>query len=394
MAYRKDSGSIGEVTRTPQGGLRVPAYLTRTGVFTYYQDGNPIREYRSPEEVFRADSLATLQDAPVTDLHPPVLVNPDNFQEYNRGNVQHGSIKQDGDRVEAALVIQEGVLIGAVERRDRKEVSCGYECDIDNTPGVTPTGERFDRKQINIRYNHVAIVPHGRAGSSVALRLDSDGNQTEDTQEKKAMKTIKIDGVDYPLGTPAEQEAAVNAFNRWAKRADGVEADLATARKDADTQRGRADAAEGRVKTLEADLATANDPARMDKLVKDRQALIRDAQTILGADFKADGLSTKEIMIKALAKADNTIRTDSVSEDYLQGAFRGLVKRADAENQEDPDGLGRLDRALGRKDHQEPESRTDAEDPSKPENIKDPKRRADAMSRSAYLHPLAFHKDN
>jgi hypothetical protein len=60
------NGSSGEFKRTPQGFLRVNARLTRAGVFKYDSG----REYRSAEEVFRADSMASLQGAPVTDLHP------------------------------------------------------------------------------------------------------------------------------------------------------------------------------------------------------------------------------------------------------------------------------------------------------------------------------------
>ncbi len=51
------NGSSGEFKRTPQGFLRVNARLTKVGIFKY--DGG--REYRSEEEVFRADSLASLK---------------------------------------------------------------------------------------------------------------------------------------------------------------------------------------------------------------------------------------------------------------------------------------------------------------------------------------------
>jgi len=44
------NGSSGEFERTAQGFLRINARLTKTGIFSY-------DEYRSDEEVFRADSL-------------------------------------------------------------------------------------------------------------------------------------------------------------------------------------------------------------------------------------------------------------------------------------------------------------------------------------------------
>jgi hypothetical protein len=71
---RFDIGSLSDVERTPQGGLRVKAHLTRAGVFEYETtEGKSIREYRPPEEVFAAESLATLSDAPITVEHPGMV---------------------------------------------------------------------------------------------------------------------------------------------------------------------------------------------------------------------------------------------------------------------------------------------------------------------------------
>ena len=72
-----------------------------------------------------------------------------------------------------------------VERlgKDLIEVSCGYRCDLDSTPGISPEGEPYDAIQSNIRLNHVALLPanKGRAGRDVKLLLlDSDGNVLEE----------------------------------------------------------------------------------------------------------------------------------------------------------------------------------------------------------------------
>ena len=78
---RLDFGAFSKVERTPQGGMRIPANLTRTGVFIYRRkDGTERRELREPAEVFHADSLSTLRSAPVTNLHPDRAVGPDNWK--------------------------------------------------------------------------------------------------------------------------------------------------------------------------------------------------------------------------------------------------------------------------------------------------------------------------
>jgi hypothetical protein len=394
LVQRFDFGRLGQVERTPQGGVRVDAGLTRVGVFSYpAHDGKEIREYRPPEEVFHQDSLATLADAPVTDLHPPVMVGPDNFQTYSRGHVVHGTVRQDGEQVAARLVLQDGSLISAVERKDRREVSCGYQCRVEETPGVTPDGQRYDRIQRGIRYNHVAIVPHGRAGSNVALRLDAAGNHVvpgtteigaRPREEIKMKPSIRIDGVDYPLTTEAEVQAAVQAHGRFQARLDAQVQDLTKAR---DQAQGRADAAEAKVQTLNTELAEAKDPKRLDARVQARAELVQKAAAILGQDVKLDGLTDAEIRSKVLQKARPEVKLDGRSEDYIQGLFSGLTTEAAAPRKDsvDPDGLADLRRGT----NPDP-ARKDAVDPNDAEAAR---KRMDTANRTAWQGPLAFSKD-
>ncbi len=158
--------------RTPQGFLKVPANLTRTGVLTYASaDGSQIRELRHPDEVFKADSLESMRLAPMTDRHPATLVSPSNVRSLQVGIVS--DVRRDGSFVAGDLVIQSQDMINKVNSREVCEISAGYQCEIEETPG-TFEGERFDRIQRDIVYNHVAGGPTnwGRAGNDVGIRLD------------------------------------------------------------------------------------------------------------------------------------------------------------------------------------------------------------------------------
>ena len=122
---RLDVGKLGKAKRTPTGGLRVPANLTRVGVIEYvYPNGSVVRELRHPDEVFNMDSLATLAGAAVTDEHPPEMVSPENWREVSVGHVGE-AVKADGSFVSAELSIEDAEMIAAIERGDRAEVSCG-----------------------------------------------------------------------------------------------------------------------------------------------------------------------------------------------------------------------------------------------------------------------------
>lgn len=239
MPLRYDTIRIDALERVPHtGALRVPGNLTRPGVFTYHdQNGKAIREYRPPEEVYHADSLATYEDAPVTIGHPKGGVSPDNVGALAVGHVRAGSVKPNpGVGVGATLVVARGDAIGKVERKDVHDISMGYDVDLDETPGVTPDGQAYDRVQRRIRVNHAALLRRGdgRMGAQCALRLDGADEQIPDMGEPTT------GGPANPIGQPIMKIKI--------KRADGstVEVESGSAEHIAHLE-ARADALQARV---------------------------------------------------------------------------------------------------------------------------------------------------
>lgn len=339
---RFDAGTLGKLERTPTGGVRVPARPTRTGVLVYQRaDGTTVREYRSPEEVFHADSLASLDDAAVTIGHPASgKVTPATIKADGVGYVR-GNGRKDGRFVEATLVVSDDSAIKRIDSRDLCELSSGYSCDVEIRAGTTPEGERYDAVQKNIRYNHVALLPRGggRAGRDVALRLDGSGVEI-DAQEKNDDTRIsdarirgnavkeRIDGIDYEVGTPAWEQASKIHDAR-------VEAELVAARADAKdkgekltTVTAERDSHKQRADALEAELA----PARLDARVAERAALVEKVRPVLGAEAKLDGLSDHEIKIQAITKLDPSFKVDSVAEAeravYVRVRFESDLRHA------------------------------------------------------------------
>lgn len=109
--------------------MRVSARLTKTGVFSY-ESG---REYRSEEEVFRADSLDSINGAPVTDLHPSEtggdsFLTPANARNHIIGITE--SVERDGPYLRGSLIIFHEDAISAIERGERKEISLGYKLSL------------------------------------------------------------------------------------------------------------------------------------------------------------------------------------------------------------------------------------------------------------------------
>lgn len=159
--------------KTPEGYLIcVDSVLARTGSQTYRKnelfldgDDSEIEVGRNPEEVFAPETLASFENKPITVEHPHEDVNVENYKDYAVGfvrDVKKG--KFDGqDVILGTLVITDKDAIEGIENGEHVELSCGYDCDIeDGDDGY---------QQKHIRGNHVALCEAGRAG--VAKIVDS-----------------------------------------------------------------------------------------------------------------------------------------------------------------------------------------------------------------------------
>lgn len=311
VVERLDISRLGRVERTPQGGARIPANLTRVGVLNYTQpDGTIRRELRLPAEVFAKDSLDSLRDAPVVEGHP-AMVNPTNWGDLAVGHVPEA--KPADTFVASKIVVQRDAALQKIDSGELQELSCGYTCKFDPTPGEW-CGQAYDGIQREIRYNHVGLGPRGwgRAGSDVGLRLDGghattyyDGHEMT-TEEEMAAEKIeeKLDSLTRELGATQV-------------RLDGMT-------KERDTQAARADAAEAQVKTLQTKLDEVNDTKRLDELVNKRVSVVTAALKVLGSG-NFDGKTDREVMAEVVGKAYPEIKCDSKSDDYVMALFDRAV---------------------------------------------------------------------
>jgi uncharacterized protein len=317
MAFRIDAhGTFAKPSKTPQGFLRCDATPTRCGVFTYrLGDGSIRKELRHPDEVFKADSLASLQNAPLTDDHPTETITADNAQQFSRGYVCDAP-SVEGEHVRTAVLITDSALIKRAQK-GKRELSCGYHCDLDVTPGEY-NGERYDAVQRNISYNHVALVSAGRAGPSARLHLDA-ADAVIVKEDSQSMFKITIDGVEHEVAT----EACAQAF---AKFADAQKAELSKLQ-------ARADSAEAEAQKAQAALQVASDPKRIDSAVSERLELVKQAEK---AGVKCDGLSAIEIKRAVVAKLSPSLVLDGKDDVYVSTAFDVAVVTAPAKQQDEP----------------------------------------------------------
>lgn len=363
---RYDRAGAGERKTLANGAIRLTGELTKSGVFEYTDSsGAKIREYRPPEEVAKADSVATIEDVPVTIGHPRAGVAPDSYGKLAAGHARGASV----DKQDSGAVLVRGSLVAA--RKDAveglrsgklTETSMGYSCRIDATPGVTADGQAYDRVQRDIVYNHVALLPDGgaRLGTRLdsndhGLRLDAAGNQIADESETPKMKvTIKKDGKDNEVERGSDEHVAyLEATN------------AATA--------ARADAADAELKTFREDAAK-----------RARTELEATARGVLGKDEKFDGLTDRQVREKVIAKRMPTVKCDSLDDVHVGAYFDAALSVAPAPAPKAPKAPNAVIKALasaGRKDAMKEggESGEDDEDEDDyAKKAKDAKKKADS----------------
>ena len=182
--------------------------IARTGDQQYTarevrQDGDPgqmVIVHRRPEDVFAEETIASFEGKPVTDDHPPENVQAENFASYARGHVQN--VRQAGDNLVGDVYITDAKLASDVKHRVKREISCGYQCDL------VPDGAG-GYYQTNIRGNHVAVVLRGRAGHDVAIH-DAANTAAEgrtNTMSKFTKGVLAAFGSAAKEASPEELEA-------------------------------------------------------------------------------------------------------------------------------------------------------------------------------------------
>lgn len=303
MAIRYDTYTI-KAGKTEEGFIRDAPVIGRVGILKYQNPDGTVRyEYRPPEEAFRADSLATLKGKPVTIGHHGIVSDKTWNQAIPVGTILSEG-RQDGDNIRADMVIYNLPT-------SAREISCGYQCDTEETPGTAPDGQHYDAIQRNIRYNHVAIVNRARAGSIARLNMDGDEEIMEEDKHMENMTKIRLDsGIEYDTAPEVKV-----AFEK-------AQADLKE-------QQGRLDSLQAKYDSLLADSekvkkAQEEEKAKVkenfDSAVKERVEMLETAKKF-NID-KAEELSDKDIKLAVIrAVHGDSLKMDSKSDEYINACF-------------------------------------------------------------------------
>lgn len=355
-SFRFDLGQLKKAKLTSQGYLKADALATRSGIFLYKRaDGSVVREFRPDTEVFHQESLESLAAIPLTNDHPQQPLTADNTKHLQVGFT--GSVVgKHGKHVKAEVTVTDKTAIDDVMSGRKVELSGGYTCDVDWTPGVHD-GMSYDAVQRNIRYNHLAIVKEGRAGPEARIKLDAwrcDGvsdvaEMVEDdvSAEKKDseapnvmlnqegkdqrqvqkgenfMAKLKIDSVEYDL-----PDAVATFISKKDSEVAGLKGEV-------EKLAGKCDAMGATITKMETDAKKAKDEDEEEGEDKEKKMSKKDgiaygrefaavesfAKSVIGKDFKSDGKEIVDMKREVVQKLNPSAKLDGRGEGYIGEAF-------------------------------------------------------------------------
>ncbi|RFF46185.1 DUF2213 domain-containing protein [Xanthomonas campestris] len=319
--FLTDRVSVSAPRRTADGYLVADAKVARTGIQEYLgsEVGKPdmpiVRLYRPPEEVFSDATLRSFAHRPMTNDHPPVMVDASNWKQYAVGQTGD-EVRHDDKFVRVPLVLMDKAAIADWEA-GKVELSQGYTAEIVFEDGVTPDGEPYDAVQRNIRNNHLALVDRARGGEH--LRIGDDNPLRKITMPDIKTRTVLVDGLSVETTDAGAQ--AIDKLQRQLSDSNAVAARQATehtaalALKDAEIAKRDA-----QIDTLQGQVMS---DAALDARVQARSALVTKAKSLHDADYtgKSDMDIRKAVLVAKLGDAAVAGKSDA----YIEARFDGLT---------------------------------------------------------------------
>lgn len=329
---RFDRGTIkGKTSRTAEGYLRADAVVTRCGVFNYKNpDGSVRRELRHPDDVFNQVSLDSMKMIPMTNEHPEVkLLDASTAKKFQVGFTGE-NVRRDENDVMTSITATDSATIKDVDN-GKKELSCGYTLDLVREDGIYE-GQKYDFRQTNILYNHVAFTGRGRAGtarlnldaqdavelSDDEIKSDNENNNNNNSQRRNCMVKFRIDKDEFDADPQVVLYATrlENSLKETKTNLDSATTENSALKAERDTLKARLDTAEKR------DVAKEISDA-----VKSRRSLENQASTFLGKDVNLDTMDDSVIRKAVVEKAFPTLKEKLVNCDsaYLNVSFDNAV---------------------------------------------------------------------
>jgi hypothetical protein len=146
---------------------------------------NPVMMYVSMDSMTSPESLRSLEGVPIV-AWDHAWITLEGVKVVSKGNVA-GAPLVVGPFLEIDLLVTDAQTIQDIKDRKIGEVSAAYNAQSIFESGEHD-GERYDARQTQIRYNHIAIIPEGRGRAGFDVRILNEKSKEGD----ESMATVKV----------------------------------------------------------------------------------------------------------------------------------------------------------------------------------------------------------
>jgi len=314
--------SLDKYEKTDEGFIRIPARVTRSGVFLYKKaDGSYVRELRPKAEVFNEDSLKSILGKIITNEHPIEMITAENAKEYQVGFIGDSVEVVDDKYVRVPLTITDKNTITEIEN-GKKELSCGYRSVVFDKKGIEEN-EEYDSVQTEIRYNHVAIVNKGRAGSMV--RIDNEDAVLVSEEEKPNKKNMeenmenkeKLDSLEKKvIELKADSKNYEEEITGLKAKLDSLDEEKKEVEQELEEAKAKLDSFDSNV------IEKAKERAELIKLINDSFEIEQE---------KLDGMSNDEMKVEYIQSKTDSFELVDADSKLIDVAFKAVksIKKAE-----------------------------------------------------------------
>lgn len=310
--------------------------VSKAGVYFYASDDR--YEAKLPDDLSNPDSLKTLEACPVVTEHPPKdtvavietngyqklyerMIDSENATWYTKGFTIDKPVFENNE-LKISIKILDLDLIKEIKSGARSYISLGFICDFIPEVGLFD-GQKYTYRQVNIKYNHVAVVSNPRVGEATKIRLDSSDNviyESNQREKKKKMALINLNG-KFAVDVDDNHVSVANAFlSENQARIDSLEnenKDLAKKVGELETQ----------------SKALQEKAVRLDSI--ERDTFISKVEKLLGKGRVDSKASDRDLMIEAVKTKFSSFNGVGQSDDYVRSRFDSIIELIDTDARQD-----------------------------------------------------------
>ena len=286
-----------------------------------------MREYRSKEEVFDADSINSLSMKPIVNDHPSEMVTSNNINILQVGSVGE-IIEKDDIFLSGNIVITDKEMVDTILNRKNiglsTELSCGYSCMVIPEIGHHDSDGYYTFIQKKIKYNHVAIVDKARAGRQVKI-FDKNQNKKEQKVDKVQFvrKAIKYDSLTLDSITQVIDKDSLELVNILSDKLDEAVNLLNNVNSKKDEFEAKYDQANEIITELKKkldSLSNINSPV-ITAMLKERSDVEKVAEEL---GVKCEGKDIKTIKCDSIKSVSKNVDLNGRSDDYINARYEAV----------------------------------------------------------------------